>query len=103
MWAGRYLVPTPYATDIREHVHTRTRDVRAVLRPQHRELDLQTPDRTFVLRANEGFLNIVSAPLVTAILKEAPWVRLQFAPKPDNDALQLREGGSICTDPITSR
>lgn len=85
-------MPTPYARDIREHVHTRTRDVRVVLRPQHRELDLQTPDRTFVLRANEGFLNIVSAPLVTAILKEAPWVRLQFAPKPDNDALQLREG-----------
>ncbi|QQX90306.1 LysR family transcriptional regulator [Gluconobacter sphaericus] len=90
--AGRHLVPTPYAMDIREHVHILTRDVQAVLRPQHRELDLKTLDRTFVLRANEGFLNVASAPLVTSILKEAPRVRLQFAPKPDKDALPLREG-----------
>ncbi|MBS1063835.1 LysR family transcriptional regulator [Gluconobacter wancherniae] len=90
--AGRHLVPTPYAMNIREHVYTLTRDVQAVLRPQHRDLDLKTLDRTFVLRANEGFLNIAAAPLVTAIMKEAPLVRLRFAPKPDKDVLPLREG-----------
>ena len=90
--AGRHLVPTPYATEIREHVHTLIRDAQAVLRPQHRELDLKALDRTFVLRANEGFLNVAAAPLVTAVLKEAPFVRLRFAPKPDKDALPLREG-----------
>ncbi|MFT9440584.1 MAG: LysR substrate-binding domain-containing protein [Acetobacter papayae] len=90
--AGRHLVPTPYATDIREHVHTLTRDVQAVLRPRHRELDLKTLERTFVLRANEGFLNIASAPLVAAILNEAPRVRLRFMPKTDKDVLPLREG-----------
>ncbi|GBQ85832.1 LysR substrate-binding domain-containing protein [Gluconobacter albidus] len=63
-----------------------------VLRPRHGELDLKALDRTFTLRANEGFLNIVAAPLVTTILKEAPRVRLRFAPKPDKDALPLREG-----------
>ncbi|WP_418610052.1 hypothetical protein [Gluconobacter cerinus] len=52
-------MPTPYAMGIREHVHTLTRDVQAVPRPQYRELDLQTLDRKFVLRANKGFLNIV--------------------------------------------
>lgn len=90
--AGRHLVPTPHAADIRERVHLLTRDVQDVLRPRHGELDLKALDRTFVLRANEGFLNIASAPLVTAILKEAPRVRLLFAPKPDKDALPLREG-----------
>ncbi|MBS1092347.1 LysR family transcriptional regulator [Gluconobacter sp. Dm-74] len=90
--AGRHLVPTPYGTDIRDRVHVLTRDVQAVLRPQHREVDLKALDRTFVLRANEGFLNVVAAPLVTAIMKEAPRVRLRFAPKPDKDALPLREG-----------
>ncbi|MBB3884435.1 DNA-binding transcriptional LysR family regulator [Acetobacter oeni] len=90
--AGRHLVPTPYATDIRDRVHALTRDAQAVLRPQHREVDLKALDRTFVLRANEGFLNVVAAPLVTAIMKEAPWIRLRFAPKPDKDALPLREG-----------
>ncbi|WP_346344503.1 LysR substrate-binding domain-containing protein [Gluconobacter wancherniae] len=78
--------------NIREHVYTLTRDVQAVLRPQHRDLDLKTLDRTFVLRANEGFLNIAAAPLVTAIIKEAPLVRLRFTPKPDKDVLPLREG-----------
>ncbi|AQS86643.1 transcriptional regulator [Neoasaia chiangmaiensis NBRC 101099] len=90
--AGRHLVPTPYAMNIREHVHALTRDAQAVLRPQHRELALETLDRTFVLRANEGFLNVAAAPLVTAALKEAPCVRLRFAPKPDKDVLPLREG-----------
>jgi DNA-binding transcriptional LysR family regulator len=90
--AGRHLVPTPYATEIRDRVHDLTRDVQAVLHPQHRELVLETLDRTFVLRANEGFLNVVAAPLVTAVMKEAPHVRLRFAPKPDKDALPLRDG-----------
>ena len=31
--AGRGLVPTPYATELRERVHELSRDVRAVLRP----------------------------------------------------------------------
>ncbi|MEJ5141886.1 LysR substrate-binding domain-containing protein [Gluconobacter albidus] len=90
--AGRHLVPTPYAVNIRERVHVLTQDVQDVLRPRHGELDLKALDRTFTLRANEGFLNIVAAPLVTTILKEAPRVRLRFAPKPDKDALPLREG-----------
>ena len=90
--AGRHLVPTPHATDIRERVHALTRDAQAFLRPQHRELNLKALDRAFVLRANEGFLNVVAAPLVTAIMKEAPRVRLRFASKPDKDALPLREG-----------
>ena len=93
--AGRHLVPTPYAMNIREHVYTLTRDVQAVLRPQHRDLDLKTLDRTFVLRANEGFLNIAAAPLVTAIMKEAPLVRLRFAPKPDKDVFHCEKDGSI--------
>ncbi|MBS1060618.1 LysR family transcriptional regulator [Gluconobacter sp. Dm-44] len=90
--AGRHLVPTPYAVDIRERVHVLTHDVQDVLCPRHGELDLKALDRTFTLRANEGFLNVAAAPLVTAIMKEAPRVRLRFAPKPDKDALPLREG-----------
>ena len=90
--AGRHLVPTPYAVDIRERVHVLTHDVQDVLCPRHGELDLKALDRTFTLRANEGFLNVAAAPLVTAIMKKAPRVRLRFAPKPDKDALPLREG-----------
>ncbi|MBS0987021.1 LysR family transcriptional regulator [Acetobacter thailandicus] len=90
--AGRHLVPTPYAMKIRENVHALTRDVRTILCPQPQEMNLKKLDRTFVLRANEGFLSVAAAPLVTAIMKGAPQVRLRFAPKPDKDALPLREG-----------
>lgn len=90
--AGRHLAPTPYATEIREHVHNLTRDVQAVLRPKKQDLDLETLDRTFVIRANEGFLAVLAAPLVIAAMKDAPHVRLRFTPKPDKDVLPLREG-----------
>ncbi len=35
---------------------------------------------TFVIRADEGFIGLFSAPLVTAIAETAPRVRLRFAP-----------------------
>jgi len=90
--AGRGLVPTPYAAELRERVHELSRDVLAVLRPRVSQLDLASLQRTFTIRANEGFVAAVSASLVAAITKAAPRVRLRFAPKPDKDAGPLREG-----------
>lgn len=90
--AGRGLVPTPYAADLRERVHTLSRDVLAVLRPYVSHLDIAALERTFTIRANEGFVNVLSASLVAAITKTAPRVRLRFAPKPEKDARPLREG-----------
>lgn len=90
--AGRHLVVTPYAAEMRDHVHDLTRTVQAVLRPRVQNLDLHTLDRTFVLRTNEGFLDSLAPPLVAAVMKEAPRARLLFTPKPDKDALPLREG-----------
>ncbi|WP_404712020.1 LysR family transcriptional regulator [Sphingomonas sp. MMS24-J13] len=89
--AGRGLVPTPLAADLRDRVHVLTRDVLAVLRPHIRDLDLATLERTFTLRANEGFERF-AGPLVAAVAAAAPYVRLRFAPKPDKDAEPLREG-----------
>ena len=90
--AGRGLVPTPRAVEMRDVVHDLLRDVRSVLGPQTREIDVREIDRTFTIRAGEGFLAMYSAPLVTAIMVAAPRVRLRFAPKPDKDAEPLREG-----------
>ena len=90
--AGRGLVPTPRAAELRDQVHELTRDVRTVLSPRVDLLDLAALERIFTIRANEGFIERFSAPLVAAVTMAAPRVRLRFAPKPVKDALPLREG-----------
>jgi DNA-binding transcriptional LysR family regulator len=90
--AGRGLVPTPHAAELRERVHALSRDVLAVLHRRVSQLDIASLERTFTIRANEGFVATLSASLVAAITEAAPRVRLRFAPKPEKDARPLREG-----------
>lgn len=90
--AGRGLVPTPYAAQLRDRVHMLARDVQEVLRPQTGLLDLSSLEQTFTIRANDAFIAFFSVPLVAAIAKAAPRVRLRFTPKPNKDAAPLREG-----------
>lgn len=90
--AGRNMVPTPHAIELRERVHDLTRDVHAVLRPAAADLDIATLKRSFTIRSNEGFVEVFAAPLVAAVTAAAPNVRLRFAPKPDKDVQALREG-----------
>ncbi len=90
--AGRHLVPTPRAADLRERVPTLAREVRALLQPAAKALDLALLERTFTLRANEAFVHVFAARLVAAVTRAAPRVRLRFAPKPDRDVRPLREG-----------
>jgi DNA-binding transcriptional LysR family regulator len=90
--AGRGLVPTPHATELRERVRNLAQDAQSVLRPAVASLDLTELERGFTIRANEGFVEIFAAQLVAAVTAVAPNVRLRFAPKPDKDVRALREG-----------
>ena len=90
--AGRRLVATPHAAALRERVRTLNAEVKSVLQPAVRELDLAALQRVFTLRANEGFVEAFAAPLVGALTEAAPGVRLHFAPKPDKGVQSLREG-----------
>jgi DNA-binding transcriptional LysR family regulator len=90
--AGRRLVPTPHATALAERVRTLTDEVKAVLQPAARAVDLAALERVFTIRANEGFVDAFAARLVGAVTAVAPGVRLRFAPKPDKDVRYLREG-----------
>lgn len=90
--AGRILVPTPYAEALAGQVHALARDAQAVLRPPAARLDLASLDRTFTIRAGEGFVELLAAPLMAAIATIAPHVRLRFVLKPDKDAQPLRDG-----------
>ncbi len=89
--AGRRLVPTPRAIELRDAVHQLTHDVRTLLTPSAGHLDLATLERTFTIRASEGFVEMFSTPLVAAITGSAPRVCLRFAPKLDKDGLPLRD------------
>lgn len=90
--AGRGLVPTPRAIALRERVHLVAREARDVLSPQDDTLDLGTLERTFAIRANEGFIALFAAPLIADVSAAAPSARLRFVPKPVKDAGPLRDG-----------
>jgi DNA-binding transcriptional LysR family regulator len=89
--AGRGLVPTPRALELRERVGQIVQDGEAVLRPAER-LDLKQVTGTFTLRTSEGFAENFGPNLIARVGKEAPGVRLRFLPKPDRDSAPLRDG-----------
>lgn len=89
--AGRDLVPTPRALELRERVGRLVRDGQAVLGPS-KTLDLKRVVRTFTLRTSDGFVENFGADLLTRIGADAPGVRLRFLSKPDKDSAPLRDG-----------
>ena len=89
--AGRGLVPTPRALELREQVGQLVEDGKAVLRPQE-ALDLKQLVRTFTLRTREGFVENFGPDLIARVGKEAPGARLSFVPKTDKDSAALRDG-----------
>jgi len=90
--AGRDMVATPRATELRERVRDLAQDVQTVLRPAIASLDLAALKRSFTIRSNDGFVEVFAAQLVAAVTAVAPNVRLHFAPKPDKTVRALREG-----------
>ncbi len=90
--AGRGLVPTPRALELRERVSQLVQDTEAVLRPAETP-NLKQLARTFVLRTSDGFVENFGPDLIARVGEEAPGVRLHFVQKLDNkDSVLLRDG-----------
>jgi len=89
--AGRRLVPTPRAHELRAQVSQLVDDARRVLRPAAR-VELATLSRTYTLRTREGFVENFGAALIAGAQAEAPGVRLCFVRKSDPLSAALREG-----------
>ena len=89
--AGRGLVPTPRALELRERVSLLVQDAETVLRPAE-ILNLKQLIRTFTLRTSEGFVESFGTALIIRVGEQAPGVRLRFVQKPDKDSGPLREG-----------
>ncbi len=89
--AGRGLVPTPRAMELRDRVSQLVQDAQEILRPAE-SLDLAHLKRTFTLRTSEGFVENFGPALIARVAAEAPGVRLFFSQKPDKDSTLLRDG-----------
>lgn len=88
--AGRGLVPTPRAIELRERVSALVLEVDAVLRPAE-TLDLQRLTRTFTIRNREGFVENFGPALIARVEQEASGVKMRFVPKLDKDSTVLRD------------
>lgn len=89
--AGRGLVPTPRALELREQVSQLVQDAQAVLRPASK-LNLAQLKQTFTLRTSDGFVENFGPALIARVGTEAPGVRLCFIPKLNKDSNLLRDG-----------
>lgn len=89
--AGRGLVPSPRARELRDRVGPLVQEVESVLRPTEK-LKLRLLARTFTVRSSEGFVENFGPALIARLRNEAPGVRLRFMPKPDKSPAPLRDG-----------
>jgi DNA-binding transcriptional LysR family regulator len=89
--AGRTLVPTPRAAELRQLVGQLVQGAERVLSPEA-GLDRQRLVRTFTLRTSEGFVENFGPALIDRVSREAPGVRLHFLQKSDKDSAPLRDG-----------
>ncbi|WP_280187097.1 LysR family transcriptional regulator, partial [Nocardia gipuzkoensis] len=77
--AGRNLVPTPRALELRYEVSTLVEQGRALLTPRN-ELDPAALRRTFAVQAGDMVLTELAGPLLSAVRAQAPGVTLRFLP-----------------------
>jgi DNA-binding transcriptional LysR family regulator len=89
--AGRGLVPTPRALELRERVGPLVLDAQAALRPAE-TLHPGQLARTFTLRSSDGFVENFGPDLVARVSAQAPGVRLCFVQKTSKESTALRDG-----------
>ncbi|WP_326537546.1 LysR family transcriptional regulator [Pseudorhodoferax sp.] len=89
--AGRGLVPSPRALELREQVGRIVQEAEAALRPQRR-LQPRRLVRSFTLRCSDGFVERFGPALLARIGDQAPGVQLRFVPRLDKDSALLRSG-----------
>jgi DNA-binding transcriptional LysR family regulator len=88
--AGRGLVPTPRALELRDRVDQLVREAQVVLRPAAAP-DLSKVVRSFTIRTSEGFVETFGPALVNQVTKAAPGIQLRFVTRQTRDTVGLRD------------
>ncbi len=87
--AGRGLVPTPRAIELRQRSAQLVQESVVMLSPAQ-PLALDQLARTFSLRTREEFVENFGVRLIDRVHAQAPGVRLRFMHKPDRNSTPLR-------------
>ena len=89
--AGRRMVPTPRALELRSRVRSLIDDARQVMRAEG-FADPAMLVRGFTIRASDYVAGVFGASLQAIAGREAPQVTLRFADQGKEDVAALREG-----------
>lgn len=89
--AGRRLVPTPLALELREPVAQWMAQAQSLVQRDARS-NLATLQRAFIVRAPEGMTIAFGAALAQALRQDLPHCTLTFLPETQDDPAALREG-----------
>ena len=82
--AGRTMIPTPRALELREETRELVRRATVVLTPP-RTLDLATLDRVFTIRSHDALAAGLAPPLTSATGAAAPGVQIRLLAEPSAD------------------
>lgn len=89
--AGRSMVATPRALELRDQVGPLLEHAEAFLRPA-KPIDLTSIERTFTLQNRDGFVQNFGPKLIARTGAQAPGLCLRFVQKPDKGSKGLRDG-----------
>lgn len=89
--AGRDLVPTPRALELRGEVHAVVAMAKALIGPSP-STDLRSAARTFNLQVTDLYSTTLIAQLIRDVRAEAPGITLRFRPDTDEGTSALRDG-----------
>jgi DNA-binding transcriptional LysR family regulator len=89
--AGRKLVPTARALELRALVRKTSESAIGLLQPSSAEA-LENLERQFTIRANDVFASAYGGRLLSALRAKAPKVSLRLRAETDQDDEALREG-----------
>src|SRR5690606_16750655 len=92
--AGRSLVPTPRAIELRSRVGLLVQEAEAVLKPV-KPVNMSEIRRTFTLRNRGGFLENFGPALIAKVSVHAPGLRLVFVPKLEPENTNPLRDGSV--------
>jgi DNA-binding transcriptional LysR family regulator len=89
--AGREMVPTPRALELRNRVRGLIEDIGAVLRTEAGS-DPASLVRNFTIRSSDYVTGVFGVPLQVIAAREAPQITLRFVDQGKEDVGALREG-----------
>lgn len=89
--AGRKLVPTPRAAELKQQLGEIIAQAQALIEPDEL-FNPETLERTFIIRANDIFIGALGGGLLETLRKMAPRSSLTFIAESDTDDDSLRSG-----------